>query len=45
MQEEKKEFFSQFLSFLKDSKKERVSLEEGHWSEYFGGYVPFNINP
>ena len=32
----KKQFFSQFFSFLKDSKKEWVSLEEQHWSEYFG---------
>ena len=32
----KKEFFSQFFSFLKDSKKELVSPEEHHWSEYFG---------
>ena len=32
----KKELFSQFFSFLKDSKKEWVSPEEQHWSEYFG---------
>ena len=36
MQQEKKEFFSQFFSFLKDAKKEWVPPEEQHWSEYFG---------
>ena len=36
MQEEKKSSLVSFFSFLKDSKKEWVSLEEQHWSEYFG---------
>lgn len=38
MQEEKKEFFSQFFSFLKDSSIGTALVR------IFWGYVPFNIN-
>lgn len=44
MQEEKKEFFSQFFSFLKDSKRSEYLLRNSIGQNILG-LCTFNINP